>query len=89
MAETKKNGLGLPQTKGSFQVRGKVTGTQRDNFYTEKLTRTDKPWRSVAFGVQFDENSTVFVSLNGMERDSATLARFISVIINSASSTES
>ena len=45
MAGTKKKGLGLPQTKGSFQVRGKVTGTQKDKFYTEKLTRTDKPWR--------------------------------------------
>ena len=29
MAENKKNkGLGLPQTRGSFQVRGVVTGTQ-------------------------------------------------------------
>ena len=73
--ETKKKGLGLPQTRGSFQVRGKVTGTQRDNFYTEKLTKTDKPWRSVAFGVQFDENSTVFVSLNGMERDSVYFSK--------------
>ena len=45
MAGIKKKGLGLPQTKGSFQVRGKVTGTQKDKFYTEKLTRTDKPWR--------------------------------------------
>lgn len=73
--ETKKKGLGLPQTRGSFQVRGKVSGTQRDNFYTEKLTKTDKPWRSVAFGVQFDENSTVFISLNGMERDSVYFSK--------------
>ena len=69
MAETKKKGLGLPQTKGSFQVRGKVTGASKENFYTEKLTKTDKPWRQVTFGAQFDKDSTVYLSLNGMERD--------------------
>ena len=39
MAE-KKKGIDLPQTKGKFQVRGKVVGTQKDNFYVEKLTKT-------------------------------------------------
>lgn len=68
MAE-KKKGLGLPQTRGAFQIRGKVTGTSRDNFYVEKPTKTDKPWRQVQFGVQFDNDSTIYVSLNGMERD--------------------
>ena len=73
--DTKKKGLGLPQTRGSFQVRGKVTGTKRDNFYTEKLTKSDKPWRSVAFGIQYDKDSTIFASLNGMERDSVYFSR--------------
>lgn len=68
MAE-KKKGLGLPQTRGSFQIRGKVTGTQKDSFYKEKLTKTDKPWRSVSFGVQYADDATIFVGLNGMERD--------------------
>lgn len=75
MAETKKKGLGLPQTRGSFQTRGKVTGTQRDNFYTEKLTKTDKPWRSVNFGVQFADNATIYVGMNGMERDSVYFSK--------------
>ena len=75
MADTKKKGLGLPQTKGSFQVRGKVSGTQRENFYTEKLTKSDKPWRQVAFGVQFDNESNVFVTLNGMERDTVWFSK--------------
>ncbi len=75
MAESKKKGLGLPQTRGSFQVRGKVTGTDRDSFYTEKLTKSDKPWRSVNFGIQFTEDSTIFVGLNGMEKDSVYFSK--------------
>ena len=74
MAE-KKKGLGLPQTRGSFQVRGKVVGASRDNFYTEKLTKTDKPWRQVTFGAQFDKDSTVYLSLNGMERDNVWFSK--------------
>lgn len=69
MAETKKKGIDLPQTRGSFQVRGKVAGTLKDNFYVEKPTKTDKPWRSVSFGVEFNPGSTMYVGLNGMERD--------------------
>lgn len=69
MAETKKKGLEIPQTRGTFQIRGKVNGTQKDNFYIEKLTKTNKPWRAVSFGVEFAPNSTVYVGLNGMERD--------------------
>lgn len=70
MAEKKKD-LGLPQTKGSFQVRGKVNGTKKEKFYTEKLTKTDKPkpWRAVSFGVEFEPGSTMYVGLNGMEKD--------------------
>ena len=70
MAEnTKKKGLDLPQTRGTFQVRGKVTGTERDSFYTEKITKTGKPWRSVNFGVQFKPEATLSVGLNGMEKE--------------------
>lgn len=69
MAETKKKGLGLPQTKGSFQLRGIVNGTQKDNFYIDKLTKTDKPWRSVSFGVEFMPNSNLYLGFNGMEKD--------------------
>ena len=68
MAE-KKKGIDLPQTRGTFQVRGKVVGTQKDNFYVEKLTKTNKPWRSASFGIEFNPGSTMYVGLNGMERD--------------------
>ena len=39
----KNKGLDLPQTRGNFQVKGIVTGTQKDNFYKETQTKTQKP----------------------------------------------
>ena len=36
MAEKKNNkGLGLQETKGSFQIRGKLTGCDKDNLYRQ------------------------------------------------------
>lgn len=70
MADNKKNkGLGIPQTRGSFQVRGKVSGAKKEKFFMEKKTKTDKQWRGVNFGVEFAPNTTMFVGVNGMERD--------------------
>ena len=77
MAETKKKGLGLPQTKGTFQVRGKVVGTDKDKFYIEKMTKNNKPWRSINFGVQFDSEKTLYVGTNGMERDNVYFCKKI------------
>lgn len=70
MAEKKNNkGLGLQETKGSFQIRGKLTGCDKDKFYTELTTSTGKPMRMVNVGVEIDKNKSVYISLNGMERD--------------------
>ena len=59
----------LPQTKGTFQVRGIVSGVEKDNFYTEKKTKTGKDFRMVNFGVEYEEKKTIYPSLNGMPRD--------------------
>lgn len=59
----------LPQTKGTFQVRGIVSGVEKDNFYTEKKTKTDKDFRMVNFGVEYEDKKTIYPSLNGMPRD--------------------
>lgn len=69
MAEKKKKGLGLIETRGQFQTKGIVVGVDKDNFYKEMTTRTDKPMRSTSFGVQFDKDATMYVSLNGMEQE--------------------
>lgn len=67
--ETKTKGLELPQMKGQFQVRGIVTGTQKEKFYTETQTVTKKPFRAVNFGIQYDKDSTLYVTLSGMEQE--------------------
>ena len=59
----------LPQTRGSFQLRGKVMGTEKDNFYTEKKTKNGNDFRMVNFGVTYDNNATVFMGVQGMPRD--------------------
>ena len=49
---TKKQRLfNLPETKGNFMIKGVVKGTKKDNFYTEKQTRTGKEMRIVNFGL--------------------------------------
>lgn len=59
----------FPQTKGTFQVRGIVSGVKKDNFYTEKKTKTGKDFRMVNFGVEYEDKKTIYPSLNGMPRD--------------------
>jgi hypothetical protein len=70
MAENTNKGLGLPQTKGSFQLQGIVTGTEKDSFYKETLTKEKKkPFRMLNFGVKTDKDTTVYVNLNGGEQE--------------------
>lgn len=71
-----KTAIGLPQTKGFFQVKGVVTGTDKDKFYKETLTKTkQKPMRMVNFGVKTTEDAVTYLSLSGMERDSVYFSK--------------
>lgn len=69
MAEKKNKGIDLPQTKGTFQIKGIVIGSEKDSFYKETLTKTQKPFRKVNFGIKTDKESTIYIELTGMERD--------------------
>ena len=76
MAETKKNtGLGIQETKGSFQLRGIVTGTSKDSFYKEIKTKSNKPMRMVNFGVNIDKEKAVYINLNGMEKETVFFSK--------------
>lgn len=55
--------INLPETTGEIQLRGYVTGILADNFYKQDVGRTGKPYRSMRFGVQVNEDSKVFLDL--------------------------
>lgn len=59
----------LPETKGSFQVKGKINGVEKEKFYTDKKARTGNDFRAVNFGCMYDDKKTVFMSLNGMPQN--------------------
>lgn len=59
----------LPQTRGEFQIRGKVQGVEKENFYKEIKTKGGSDFRVVNFGVTYDDKATVYMNLNGMPRD--------------------
>ena len=77
MAETKKKGrlFDLPETKGSFQLKGIVSGTEKDGFYKEIKTKSNKDMRMINFGVGYAEGSTLYVNLQGMEQDNVYFSK--------------
>lgn len=75
MAEKKKGGLGLQQCRGEFQIRGIVNGVERDSFYKEISTKTGKSMRITNFGVAIEQGKSVYLNLNGMERDKVYFAK--------------
>ena len=60
----------LPQTRGTFEMAGKVTGTQRNNFFSDKKTNSGKERHALNFGVQTKKDGSPFyIDLSGMPRD--------------------
>ena len=78
MAESKRL-FNLAETKGSFEIVGKVQDTQSDRFFDEKVIENKAgkktPLRNINFGLVYDNNEMendphkVYVSLNGYQRD--------------------
>lgn len=56
----------LPETKGTFQVQGIVNGVEKDKFYTTSKTKTNKDFRRVNFGCEYDAKKSIYLDLNGM-----------------------
>lgn len=67
----------LNQTKGTFRLIGKITGTERDNFYTSRILENgkmkDKEMRSLRFGVKTSNQQTVYVQMTGYEPEKVYL----------------
>ena len=77
MAEAKKKGrlFELPETKGSFQLKGIVTGTEKENFYKEIKTKSNKDMRLINFGVEYEDGHTLYANLQGMEQDNVYFSK--------------
>lgn len=59
----------LKQTASTFQLRGVVTGTKKNQFYASGDTKNGGTWNAVEFGVTVNTGKTVFVKLNGFPRN--------------------
>lgn len=59
----------LPETKGTYQLRGIVNGTSKDGFYKNGKTSTGKDKRSVNFGVEVEKGKTLYVGMQAFPRD--------------------
>jgi len=66
MAKTKH---GLQETTGIYQIRGIVNGVEKEKFFTEKKTKTQKDMRLVNFGVEVEPNKSIYLGLNGMVKE--------------------
>ena len=72
MAETKKKGrlFDLPETKGAFQLKGVVSGIEKDTAFKEIKTKSGKPMRMLNFGIMYHKDETLYENVQGMEWDS-------------------
>lgn len=65
----------LQETKGTFQVKGKINGVESNRFYTEKKTKNNKDFRAVNFGCEYNDKQTMYMSLNGMPQDNVYFSK--------------
>ena len=61
--------IDLPETKGKFEVVGKVFGTKKENFARTLKTRNGKNMCIVNFGVEYADGHNIYETLQGTEND--------------------
>lgn len=77
MAETKKKGrlFDLPETKGAFQLKGIVSGMEKDTAFKEIKTKSGKPMRMLKFGASYLDGETLSVNIQGMEQENVYFSK--------------
>lgn len=65
----------MPETKGSFQLSGVVTGTKKDDFLKEGKTKTNKDMSTVNFGITYEPKKTLYVKLQGIAQDNVYFSK--------------
>lgn len=58
----------LKQTSATFQTRGVVFGMKKDKAYQSGTTKTGSQWNSIEFGLNINNNKSIFIKLNGFPR---------------------
>ena len=59
----------LPETKGNFKASGMVTGKEKDKFFQQTVTKTNKNRNVLKFGVKTSDDNTLYLELSGMVKD--------------------
>lgn len=63
----------LPETKGQFQLKGIVSGTNSSRFFTEKDINSTggktRSMRTLNFGVSYNFDNKLYVNMVGIEQD--------------------
>jgi len=67
----------LKQTRGFFKLVGYISGVMRNDYYTEKMTKTDNPKlrKAVKFAVQTSPENKVFVTLAAQPMEKVYFAK--------------
>lgn len=67
--------LGCAQTKGTFQMYGKVIGTLSNGFYQEGDTKNGGSYRRVRLGIEIEEDRVVYLDLFGSTTDNVYFSK--------------
>lgn len=59
----------LEETKGSFTLKGIISGLSNDNSVREGVTQSDKDYKAISFDIESSPTNRVRVEMFGMERD--------------------
>ena len=65
----------MPETKGSFQLSGVVTGTKKDGFFKELKTKNHKDMAIANFGVTYEPEKTLYINLQGIEQENVYFSK--------------
>lgn len=78
MTETTKKGrpFDLPETKGTYQLKGIVSGVEKEGFYKETKTKTGRDFRMVKFGLTYNKEDNPFNTfINGIQQDNVYFSK--------------
>lgn len=65
----------LPETKGAYQLKGVVSGMEKENSYKEIKTKSNKDMRLINFGITYLDGKTLYTNMQGMEQENVYFSK--------------